>query len=290
MGHYTLQGQCEYVLGAVHYELGEYGPARARQEEALRLYRLGGYVRGVAVACQQLGRVAYREGHLDEARRLMEEGVASFRLSAWPYGVAWNFTTLGWIATDQGQLDDARAYLVESLRLFRDLGATVRIVECLEGFVHLAVATKDFVQAQRLAGLTSAQRHKLSVRLSPGESAALEPSLRRAQQALGKSKAAAEWAQGATMSLDEGVEYALAAGWSSVPQALRRAREQVLTVRESEVAAAVASGSTNRQIANQLVIAERTVETHLERIYSKLDIHSRLQLAAWVAHQQSNGQ
>ena len=69
LGHYTLQGQCEYVLGAVHYELGEYGPARARQEEALRLYRLGGYVRGVAAACQQLGRVAYREGHLEEARR-----------------------------------------------------------------------------------------------------------------------------------------------------------------------------------------------------------------------------
>ena len=145
----------------------------------------------------------------------------------------------------------------------------------------------DFVQAQRLAGLTAAQRHKLSVRLSPGESAALEPSLRRAQQALGKSKAAAEWAQGATMSLDEAVESVLAAASVIGASSARRARMQVLTVRESEVAAAVASGSTNRQIANQLVIAERTVETHLERIYSKLDVRSRVQLTRWVIEHES---
>ena len=44
LDHHTLQGQCEYVLGAVHYELGEYGPSRTRQEEALRLYKLGGDV------------------------------------------------------------------------------------------------------------------------------------------------------------------------------------------------------------------------------------------------------
>jgi predicted ATPase/DNA-binding CsgD family transcriptional regulator len=279
-GHYTLQGMCEYVLGAIHYELGEYGRARARQQESLRLNTEGGYARGIAVAHQQLGRIAYREGQLATARRHMEESVAGFRASAWPYGIAWDFATLGWIATDQGQHEDARKYLVESLRLFRDLGATARLVECLEGFAQLAGATDDFVRAQRLGGLADAQREALGVRLSPGESVALGPRLRSAQMALGTTRAATEWAVGRSMSLDEACEYALQSGGSKVRP--RRSATPILTARETEVATQVAHGYTNRQIAERLVIGERTVETHLERIYAKLEIHSRLQLAGWV--------
>jgi non-specific serine/threonine protein kinase len=40
---------------------------------------------------------------------------------------------------------------------------------------------------------------------------------------------------------------------------------------------------TSRQIAEALVVTPRTVETHLERIYAKLDIHSRAQLGVWFA-------
>ena len=58
-----------------------------------------------------------------------------------------------------------------------------------------------------------------------------------------------------------------------------------LTAREQEVAALVAQGLTNRQIAEQLVITERTAETHLERIFTKLDLHSRAQLARWATEQ-----
>jgi DNA-binding NarL/FixJ family response regulator len=48
------------------------------------------------------------------------------------------------------------------------------------------------------------------------------------------------------------------------------------------VAALVARGLTNKQIADQLVIAERTVEGHLERIRGKLGLRSRTQIAVWV--------
>jgi non-specific serine/threonine protein kinase len=44
----------------------------------------------------------------------------------------------------------------------------------------------------------------------------------------------------------------------------------------------VARGRTNRQIAEQLFIAERTVDTHVEHIRDKLDVHSRAEIAAWV--------
>ena len=55
-----------------------------------------------------------------------------------------------------------------------------------------------------------------------------------------------------------------------------------LTKREREVATLVAQGRSNRQIAEHFVLSERTVETHVSRILTKLDLTSRTQLAAWV--------
>ena len=56
-----------------------------------------------------------------------------------------------------------------------------------------------------------------------------------------------------------------------------------LTRREREVATLVTEGLTNRQIAERLVIAERTVESHVERIMDKLSRHSRAEIAAWMS-------
>jgi DNA-binding NarL/FixJ family response regulator len=53
-----------------------------------------------------------------------------------------------------------------------------------------------------------------------------------------------------------------------------------LTHREREVAALVAEGLTNREIADRLVLSVRTVETHVDRILGKLNLHTRTQLAA----------
>jgi DNA-binding CsgD family transcriptional regulator/sugar lactone lactonase YvrE len=55
----------------------------------------------------------------------------------------------------------------------------------------------------------------------------------------------------------------------------------LLTPREREVAGCVAAGLSNRQIAERLVISERTAEAHLEHIRAKLECRSRAQVAAW---------
>jgi DNA-binding NarL/FixJ family response regulator len=55
-----------------------------------------------------------------------------------------------------------------------------------------------------------------------------------------------------------------------------------LTRREQEVAVLIARGLTNRDIARQLVISERTVDTHVGNILSKLRLTSRAQVAAWA--------
>jgi DNA-binding NarL/FixJ family response regulator len=55
-----------------------------------------------------------------------------------------------------------------------------------------------------------------------------------------------------------------------------------LTRREREIAGLITGGLTNRQIAARLVIAERTVDTHVGRILAKLGCASRAQVAAII--------
>jgi ATP/maltotriose-dependent transcriptional regulator MalT len=55
-----------------------------------------------------------------------------------------------------------------------------------------------------------------------------------------------------------------------------------LTARECEVLALVASGSTNRQIAAELVVSEHTVARHLSNIFTKLGVSSRTAAAAYA--------
>jgi non-specific serine/threonine protein kinase len=56
-----------------------------------------------------------------------------------------------------------------------------------------------------------------------------------------------------------------------------------LTKREAQVAALVAEGQSNKEIAAVLVVSPRTVGGHIERILAKLGFTSRAQIAAWVA-------
>lgn len=55
-----------------------------------------------------------------------------------------------------------------------------------------------------------------------------------------------------------------------------------LSEREREVAEAVASGASNKEIADRLGIAERTVKAHLGAIFEKLGVRDRLQLSLRV--------
>ena len=57
----------------------------------------------------------------------------------------------------------------------------------------------------------------------------------------------------------------------------------VLSSREQEVAILIARGLTNRQIASELGLTERTVDSHVEHILRKLRFRSRAQIAAWAA-------
>ena len=63
-------------------------------------------------------------------------------------------------------------------------------------------------------------------------------------------------------------------------------RRSRLTRRQFEVAQLVKRGLTNRGIALQLAIRERTVDRHIQDSFTALGIHSRAELAAWVVEQE----
>jgi DNA-binding CsgD family transcriptional regulator len=73
----------------------------------------------------------------------------------------------------------------------------------------------------------------------------------------------------------------LATGERVAPRAIEQPIEE-LTAQEARIARLVSEGSTNPQIAQQLYISPRTVEYHLHKIFRKLDVTTRTQLAALV--------
>ena len=58
-----------------------------------------------------------------------------------------------------------------------------------------------------------------------------------------------------------------------------------LSDRELEVAELVANGHTNREIASELYLSEKTIESHMSRIFGKLGASKRAQVAAAMGAQ-----
>ena len=82
----------------------------------------------------------------------------------------------------------------------------------------------------------------------------------------------------------EAFEIVGASGWAAkargeLGRVAGRRREEGLTAAERRVAALVADGRTNRQVAAALFLGERTVASHLTHIYAKLGVRSRAELA-----------
>ena len=58
-----------------------------------------------------------------------------------------------------------------------------------------------------------------------------------------------------------------------------------LTQRELEILQLVVSGHTNKAIAADIVISEKTVEFHLDHIYTKIGVRTRLMAGLWALQQ-----
>jgi DNA-binding NarL/FixJ family response regulator len=107
----------------------------------------------------------------------------------------------------------------------------------------------------------------------------VRPDMELARAALPEADAEAAWRAGLATPPVE-IVAALHREW--LPQAAgRKALPGGLSRREMEVARMVAAGMTSKSIADRLFLSERTVESHIEHILTKLDFNTRAQVATW---------
>lgn len=101
-----------------------------------------------------------------------------------------------------------------------------------------------------------------------------------ARERLGTERYDAAFHEGAALTLEQAIAYVLR---ERIPTTETVGREQSpLTRRETEVAHLVARGLSNKEIAAELMIAQRTAEGHVEHILTKLGFTSRARIAAWI--------
>jgi predicted ATPase/DNA-binding CsgD family transcriptional regulator len=328
------------AAGVLARKRGELERSRAYYEGALRLWRVLGDRRNIAVALHNLGTGAIQRRDFERAESLHSESLAIAREVGDQHTVALSLNAWGVLNRNRGDYERARAYYEESLALFRALGDSANVALVLNNLARIERDLEDWEravtlcaeslalfqelgdrqglawvlsnlaviaqrrgaweQSARLHGATEALREAIGsteiFNFSPIEQRARENAVAVARAQLGDAAFAAATAAGRAAPPEQVAAAALSAGVGPTAGAARAGgvppipapslpdRERnPLTRREREVAALVARGQTDRQIAETLVITEGTVGVHLTNIFGKLDLHSRAQLAVWAA-------
>ncbi|QTJ68598.1 protein kinase [Rhodococcus sp. ZPP] len=190
-----------------------------------------------------MGVAIFQQGDRGRAGQLLKQCLRLTRLLDEPLTAAVALETQAWIAADEGNTQRAAVLLAAAETLGRSVGSSS---------VHFD---------------TLLPHH--------------EHSERQIHQALGAQAITAAQREGAALSFEEAVAYAL--GEHTPPMTQHADHTPNLTKRERQVADLVAQGLTNKAIATQLVISQRTAQGHVEHILTKLGFTSRAQIAAWVA-------
>ena len=192
----------------------------------------------------------------------------------------------GLSAWRRGDLHQAAVQEAESLRLKKSSGSDDRfgIGLCLE---VLAWVNADQQLHRRAATLLGAAD---TLCIDVGASITLHLFLvgyhdaceRQTRDALGDAAFIDAFHHGRSLTYDDAIAYAL----KEPPQPSPTRREDAstpLTRRERQVADLIAQGLSNKDIAARLVISQRTAESHVEHILTKLGFTSRAHVAVWVA-------
>ena len=174
----------------------------------------------------------------------------------------------------------------EVLRLKEPFGDRMGMAMSVEVVAWAESEAGRSTEAARLLGAVQAALDSIGASLFGHLHDDHDHCLARTREALGDTAFGRAYEEGTALRFEDAVGLALgrrtpAAGGTHVD-------EVRLTRRENEIAALVAEGLTNREIAERLVMARRTAEGHVAHILGKLGYTSRTQLAAWVADRQQD--
>ena len=309
----TLTAWALGALALVVLYQGEYAGVHPLAEQARAICQETGDTTGVTMSLMTLARAAFWQGDLVRAQTLAEEGLARASETGSTSAEALALALHGEVALAQGETTTARLRIEQSHTLWQQVGnqgmqastrallakvlavesdltaartmyeesllrglAIVDIAPTVEGLAVVVAQQGETTWAARLLAAASALRDSLGVPLPPVCRADYERSLAAARAQLGEQAFAAAWAEGQSMTWEQ----ALAArGPVKIPPTPPEKSPLIapsgLTGREVEVLRLLAQGLTDAQIAEQLVISPRTVNTHLKTIYGKIQVSSR---------------
>jgi DNA-binding NarL/FixJ family response regulator len=166
---------------------------------------------------------------------------------------------------------------------------------CVEVLAWIAASGHQYERAAVLLGAATGQWQSIGTTLDSHQPMASHhrDCEQQTRQALGEEAFQAAYHGG----LDLPAEDVLACALQQPPEKpqekpLARAVSEaaLLTPRELQVARLIAEGRSNREIAAELVISQRTAENHVEHILTKLGFTSRAQVAVWAAASQPNSE
>jgi len=253
-------------------------------EEGLALYREFGDRSRITDYFNLSARLALSQGDVASAHRLVEESVAMCRELGDQEDIATSLSVLGEIEASQENYARARMLYEVSLAIASKRGSKGGIALYQEAFASVVAAQGELIRAAHLWGSAEVLREAIGAPRPPFERVRYERAVAAARIQLGEQAFDAAWAEGRTMTLEQalatqGPVTILTAApiepSTAPPTPKAFTYPDGLTAREVEVLRLVAQGLTNEQVARQLVISPRTVNSHLTSIFSKIGVSSR---------------
>jgi DNA-binding CsgD family transcriptional regulator/tetratricopeptide (TPR) repeat protein len=226
------------------------------------------------------------------AEDLARQGVALTEEHSAQASKGWSLWSLGLAQWRADQHQDATRTLQEGLRLFQPMRNLDGVSVCVQALGWCAASASPDEEAARLLGAAAAVWDVIGGNAFQAVYREFDHrSEERLRSTIGDERFESAFAEGAAYSLGQAVDLALAQG-SAHPRSgpAPASRVQVanpggLTRREWEVAQLVAEGLSNKDVAARLVISQRTAETHVEKILTKLGFTSRTQVGRWILEQ-----
>jgi predicted ATPase/DNA-binding CsgD family transcriptional regulator len=269
-------------LGINALNRGEYAKAKKLLEESLALRQELGDPWGIAQTLQNFVSLAMQQADYVNAKKYSEETLAWFQRARDQRGVARELSDLGIIARMEGEPTQATRLFTESLSKLWQLGDKGSSATALENLAPLIGEQGNPEKAARLFGAAEVLREAIGMPINAFDRSDYEQDVEVVRKRLGEAKFANAWANGRAMTLEQAVEIALQEPESPLPAQDAKEKFSGLTVREREVAILIAQGKSNREIAKEMTVGVKTIETYITRILNKLGFDSRVQVAMWA--------
>jgi predicted ATPase/DNA-binding CsgD family transcriptional regulator/uncharacterized protein HemY len=277
---------------------GDFGRASALLNESLTLFRELGESAMLGIVLAGLGELAVRQGWYDQADELLEDSLALRRELGDQWGIAGSLGTLGWAALLQRDFTRTRDLLRQSLEIRLEISDKGGIAWCLEKLGEAAALEARKLpaayrrqmrqRAVRILGAAAAVRKPLNSVIDPADKPHYDRMLLTLRRSLGVTAFDTAWEKGRQMALQEIIDSAsapalTASGVADLSNAQAdKMKYGGLTPRERETAVLIAHGKSNREIAAEMTVRVKTIETYVTRILNKLGFDTRVQIATWA--------